>query len=204
MIRYGAQRTRLLRPRCIGAERPRTQLLIYPSIYLPLFPPWKWIGGEEVYSIAPLILNLGSRWRWVFNFNLRPIYLRKKKVTCVLNRKLGRPHIRYRVLAKRKIYCFYRLPNTDRLACSLFTTPTRLSLLKIPKFITYLFTPWSRVFLAKLIGSQLVKKIPAFCGTRWFITASAHHLSLFWASSIQSILPNPTSWRSIINYIMYV
>ena len=26
--------------------------------------------------------------------------------------------------------------------------------------ITYLFTPWSRVLLEKLIGSQLVKKIP--------------------------------------------
>jgi len=32
MIRYGAQRTRLLWPRCIGAERHRTQLLIYVSI----------------------------------------------------------------------------------------------------------------------------------------------------------------------------
>ena len=31
MIRYGAQRARLLRPRCIGAERPQTQLLIYLS-----------------------------------------------------------------------------------------------------------------------------------------------------------------------------
>ena len=27
---------------------------------------------------------------------------------------------------------------------------------------------------------------------------SAHHLSLFWASSIQSIPPHPTSWRSIL------
>ena len=33
-----------------------------------------------------------------------------------------------------------------------------------------------------------------------FITAftSARHLSLFWASSIQSILPHSTSWRSIL------
>jgi len=30
--------------------------------------------------------------------------------------------------------------------------------------ITYLFTPWSRVVLEKLTGSQLVKKFPAFYG----------------------------------------
>ena len=44
----------------------------------------------------------------------------------------------------------------------------------------YLLTPWSRVLLEKLTGFQLVKKFPAFYGTRKFITAftSARHLSL--------------------------
>jgi hypothetical protein len=39
--------------------------------------------------------------------------------------------------------------------------------------------PWSRVHLEKLTGLQLVKKFPAFYGTRLFITAftSARHLS---------------------------
>ena len=43
-----------------------------------------------------------------------------------------------------------------------------------------LFTPWSRVLLDKVTGSQLVKKYPAFYGTRRFITAftSAHRLSI--------------------------
>ena len=54
--------------------------------------------------------------------------------------------------------------------------------------LTYLLTPWCRVLLEKLPGLQLVKKFPAFHGTRRFITAltSVHHLSL-------SILgqPNP-------------
>ena len=52
----------------------------------------------------------------------------------------------------------------------------------------------------KLTGLQLVKKFPAFHGTRRFITAltSVRHLSLSWASPIQSIYPYPTSWRSII------
>ena len=37
--------------------------------------------------------------------------------------------------------------------------------------ITYLLTPWSRVLFVKLTGPQLVKKFPAFCGTRRFVTA---------------------------------
>ena len=64
----------------------------------------------------------------------------------------------------------------------------------------YLLTPWCRVLLEKLTGLQLVKKLPAFHGTRRFITVltSVRHLSLSWASPIQSIYPHPTSWRSIL------
>ena len=64
----------------------------------------------------------------------------------------------------------------------------------------YLLTPWCRVLLEKLTGLQLVKKFPALHGTRRFITAlkSVRHLSLSWASPIQSIYPHPTSWRSIL------
>ena len=66
--------------------------------------------------------------------------------------------------------------------------------------LTYLLTPWSTVLLQKLTGSRLAKKFPAFYGTRRFITAftSARHLSLSWASSIQSMPPLPTSWWSIL------
>ena len=61
---------------------------------------------------------------------------------------------------------------------------------------TYLLT----YSILKLTGFQVVKKFPAFYGTRRFITAftSARHLSLSWASSIQSIPPHPTSWRSVL------
>ena len=64
----------------------------------------------------------------------------------------------------------------------------------------YILTPWCRVLLEKPTGLQLVKKFPAFHGTRRFITAltSVRHLSLSWASSIQSIYPHPTSWRSVL------
>jgi len=60
---------------------------------------------------------------------------------------------------------------------------------------TGLLTPWCRVLLEKLTGSQLVKKFPAFHGTRRFITAltSVRHLSLSWASPILSIYPHSTS-----------
>jgi hypothetical protein len=72
-------------------------------------------------------------------------------------------------------------------------------------------TPWCRVLLEKLTGSQLVKKFPTFFGTRRFITAftSAHHLSLSSASSIQSMphipLPeDPYSWFCTVFYILRI
>ena len=69
-----------------------------------------------------------------------------------------------------------------------------------PVYLLNLLTTWTRVLLEKLAGSQLVKKFPAFYRTRRFITTftGAHHLSLSWASSIQSLPPHPTSWKSIL------
>ena len=72
--------------------------------------------------------------------------------------------------------------------------------------LAYLLSPWSRVLLEKLTGSQLVEKFLAFYETRNFITAfkSSRHLSLLWARSIQSIPPHPTSWRSILLLSSYL
>ena len=66
--------------------------------------------------------------------------------------------------------------------------------------LTYLLTPWCRVLLEKL----LVTKFPSHHGTRRFITAltSVHHLSLSWASPIQSIYTHPTSWRSVLIFLL--
>jgi hypothetical protein len=66
--------------------------------------------------------------------------------------------------------------------------------------VSYVSTPWSSVILDKTSGLQLVKKFPAFYGTRKFITAFtfARHLSLSWARSIQAVPPHPTSWRSTL------
>ena len=66
--------------------------------------------------------------------------------------------------------------------------------------LPYLLTPWCRVLLDKLIGSQLVKKFPAYHGTWRFITAFTHACQLFLPSDslIQSMPPYPISWRSIL------
>jgi hypothetical protein len=65
---------------------------------------------------------------------------------------------------------------------------------------SYLLTPCSRVLLEKLTGLQLVRKFPAFYGTRRFTTIfkSARHLSLSWASSIQPISSHTNAWRSLL------
>ena len=57
---------------------------------------------------------------------------------------------------------------------------SRLSYFAKKATLTYLLTLLNRVLLQKLTGSQLVKKFPAFYGTRRFITAftSAQQLSL--------------------------
>ena len=90
------------------------------------------------------------------------------------------------------------------MAAATVTQMVQYSLLPYPGMnmfvITYLLTPWYRVLLEQLTGLQLVKKFTAFHGTRRFITAltSVRHLSLSWASPIQSIYPHPTSWRSVL------
>jgi len=59
-----------------------------------------------------------------------------------------------------------------------------------PPFLEYL-TPWSRVLLETLAGTQQVKKFPVFYWTR-FITVftRARHRNLSWARCI-SARPSP-------------
>jgi len=69
---------------------------------------------------------------------------------------------------------------------------------------TYLLTPRCRALLEKLNGLQLVEKFPTFHRTPRFITTltSMRHLSLSWASPIQS---NPTSTtNNILLSILYL
>jgi hypothetical protein len=106
----------------------------------------------------------------------------------------------------KRIICKFNLIilNLDTLdlgfcePCSCLTP----SLTDVPDrtLLACLYTVWSWVVLEKLTGSQPVKNFPAFYGTRRSITACtpARHLTLSWASSIQSISPHPTSWTSIL------
>ena len=82
----------------------------------------------------------------------------------------------------------------------LYYPPASSDLWQLAQSAWYLLTPCNRVLLEKLTGLQLVKKFPTFYGTWRFITAftNARHLSQSWASSIQSISPQLTSWRSIL------
>jgi hypothetical protein len=74
------------------------------------------------------------------------------------------------------------------------------TIISLQTWLTYLLTPWCRVPPEQLPGLQLVKKFPAFHGTPRFITAltSVRHLSLSWASPIQSIYPHPNTCRSVL------
>jgi hypothetical protein len=61
--------------------------------------------------------------------------------------------------------------------------------------LTYWLTPWSRGLVEKLTTSQLVKKFPAFYGTRMFITAFT---CPYPESDQSSPPPLPIFWRSIL------
>ena len=94
--------------------------------------------------------------------------------------------------------CFCQLLFSKQMALLYRYLPRRRGDYCSYYLLTYLLIPRCRVLLEKLTGLQLVKEFPAFHGTRRFITAltSVCHLSLSWASPIQSIHPHPTSWRS--------
>ena len=77
------------------------------------------------------------------------------------------------------------LPLKQERRCYLHTyvhtyTHTYIHTYLLTYVLTYSLTVWRRVLLEQLTGLQLVKKFPAFYGTRRFITAltSARHLSL--------------------------
>ena len=71
-------------------------------------------------------------------------------------------------------------------------------------YLTYLLTPWYRVLLEKLTGLQLVKKRPAFHGTRRYITALIRVRQLFHILGQPNPVHIPTSqFLKIIPNIIY-
>jgi len=95
---------------------------------------------------------------------------------------------------RRSTFCFLHLLVPITTIITPLVPPATMNTL------TYLLTPWHRVLLEKLTGSEASQEIPRIFGARRFITVltSARHLSLSWANSIQSPQHPPTSWRSIL------
>jgi hypothetical protein len=85
------------------------------------------------------------------------------------------------------LVAFRSFADTPKISVVVLYTPLSVYTLQIH----YLLTPWSRVLPEKLKRPKLLKKFPAFYGTRRFITAftRARYLSLSSARLIQSMPP---------------
>ena len=113
-------------------------------------------------------------------------------MTChVVRMEENKPRLTYKVTkshsksaGRNTSGTFVRLFSSKFKLVNNFKKLLKLQYFKLPSHsLRNLLTPWSRVLLEKLTGSQLVKKFPAFYGSRRFIPAStsARHMSLFWA-----------------------
>jgi len=93
----------------------------------------------------------------------------------------------------------FKKQNNSGTACKVYFGNFHIPVSSNTVIITWL-TPRSRVLPEKLIGSQLVKKLQAFYGTRRSITAftRARPLSPYSARSIQSKPHQPASWKFIL------
>ena len=137
------------------------------------------------------------------------------RISCILRSPMFITMLRTDQLSLSQINPVHALPSFPFTSTVISPSHVRLGLpirrfpsgspTKLNARSTYLLTPWCRV-LEKLTGLQLVKKFPAFHVTWRFITAltSVRHLSLSWASPIQSIYSHPTSWRSILILFTYL
>jgi len=71
-------------------------------------------------SIAPRILDLGPRWRWVVSFTPRPLYPHGKSPGYLLDRRLGGSHSRSRRGGEEKNS--QALPGLEPLIIQPYTT----------------------------------------------------------------------------------
>jgi hypothetical protein len=67
---------------------------------------------------------------------------------------------------------------------------TIYGILHLTYLLSYVLTPWIRVLLEKVTGLQLVKKFPAFYGTRMFITTFTSAWTFLYPEPAQSS-PDP-------------
>jgi hypothetical protein len=123
---------------------------------------------------------ISGRWGWVVNATPRPLYLRDWTSAHCIGPWAG-PSGVIDVLRKISPPPGFN-PQTDQPTASRYTDwaiPAYQCSLKV-------VTPWGRVLPEELTGPQLVKKFPAFYGTRKLITAftRARLVSLSWTRLI--------------------
>ena len=147
------------------------------------------------YPVQPIRLSIC--WNWQFNEGLKIIFGPNNQDSSTGNRTASQCQIT--AYSEDNHECWGGLPGPDwesmrypRKTDQCFSYLLTYSMVQSPS--------WEATCL------QLVKKFPTFHGTRRFITAltGVRHLSLSWASPIQSIYPHPTSWRSILILSTYL
>jgi hypothetical protein len=106
LIRTGFQREKFHNLYYLPSTLP---LKIVPMLFLNWAPPHESVLGSG--SIAPHILYLGPRWRWVVSFTLRPLYLQGKSPWYPLDRRLGGPQSQFGHGGEEKIPSLYRDSN---------------------------------------------------------------------------------------------
>jgi hypothetical protein len=134
-------------------------------------------------GIALLFHDRGTR-RWrVVSSTPRPHFTPGKDPVSTVQQSVWAPAAVWKAGKSRRHR--YSIPDRPGRSQSIYrlTYPAHTNI--------YLLTAWCRVVLEKLTSLQLVKKFPEFHLTRRFINAltSVRHLSLSWASPLQSTYP---------------
>jgi hypothetical protein len=112
-------RSNKMRPRTLQTAIPHYEIV--SCAYISPLLESVWVSG----GIAPRILNLCTRWRWVVSFMTQPLYPRGKNPRYPLDRRLGGPENRLDTVVKRKI--FLPVPGID------FSRPTRSLVTILPE-----------------------------------------------------------------------
>jgi hypothetical protein len=139
----------------------------YPDIFLRAFMclikhhaiKTYWRSGDTV----PRMLNLGTMWRWVVNFTLRPLYLRGKSPRYPLQRRLCGSQSRSVHSGGEKNPCPYRELKPGRLARSLVTILTELS--RFPR---------------RIILKPILKMVWNMAWLNWLRIGSSKHGNVRW------------------------
>jgi hypothetical protein len=144
-------------------------------------------------KIAPCILNLGTRWRWVVSFTILPLYPQGKSPGIHGIGGWVGPRASVDAVAKRRIPSFPRRElNPGRPACNLVTILTQLSCLL-----------WSNYSTANRQGELVIRRLHRlFYAWRWECTYKSEHPSMHWVSS-RSLGFHWTNWATRMQVYCY-